>query len=131
METITTKTILPPQIHTYFDKNLLSFPVYKFSADELMKIAQFIVLKACSNEFKNLPNTFDKIELKYCEFARLYDEAKGKEAESKGKTFVKTSWPFYRPRFGNNANEHLFERLDDRRQTSERIRRKNNKVPKV
>lgn len=122
METI---TIQCPPIKMKFSSNLLSTPTWGFDAEYLLQIAQFLVLKACSNKYKKTPKTFDKLETKYCEFLRLYDLAKGKEAESKGKANRKTFQIFYRPRFGNESDEHLFRRLDNRRRLSKSMRRRN------
>lgn len=125
-----TTTILSPEIKQTFNKFLLSLPYFRFDADYIFKIARFIMYQGCGKRFEKTPKTFDKLEQKYCEFMSLYEQAKRKEEECKGKTFIKTQAPFYRPRFGNEADENLFKRLDNRRKTSGNIR-KRNEIQKV
>lgn len=127
MNTITT-SILPPSIQQDLDLNLLSKPKWRFDAEYLRKIAQWIEKRIDRAEFKRCVKTRNDIYLKYMQFMELYEQAKTKEKESKEKTSRKISWPFYRPRLPNKNDQRIYQRLNDRRKTSERKLRKNSKI---
>jgi hypothetical protein len=119
-----------PDINIKFDRNLLSANTYKFDAEYLLKIAEWLEKKLLSSEYLKYPRTIIKIREQIKHFMELYERSKDEEREAKGKAFIKTKVPFYRPRFANGNEQRLFERLDDRRKTS-KFDRKNNAVSKI
>lgn len=132
--TITAENLFSmPQIEMKLNPKLLSTPTWGFDADYLHKIAWWILGKIGRSEFKNMPNTKSDLRFKYHKFMELYDQAKTKEKESKGKATRKSFQIFYRPRFDNESDEYLFRRLDNRRKTSERMRNsgKCNEISKI
>lgn len=120
-----------PPIKMKLDHKLLSYPFFKFDSNYLLKISEFLLNKMGDISFYKFQRTKNNIYLKHLYFMELYEQAKIKEEECKGKAINKASWPFYRPRLPNKDDQRLFERLDHRANTSQRMLRKNNKVSKV
>ncbi len=127
IETITTN--MPP-MPMRFNPHLLSMPTFGFSTKNLLKIAKFLQKKIDSGEFKKFPKTKERLENKQKHFMELYGRAIIEEEKAKEKKGLKTHWFGYRPRLANRNDQRLFERLDNRRETS-RIDRRNNKVQKI
>lgn len=119
-----------PPIPMKFDPNLLSTPIFRYDADYLLKIAQWLEEKILSPEFRKMPETVGKLIIKHQQIMELYERAKIEEREAKEKTHLKAQAPFYRPKLSNRNNQRLFERLDDRRKTSV-FDRKNNTISKI
>lgn len=122
---ITTISHIPP-MPMKFNPHLLSSPIFKYDAEYLLKIADFLKKKVNSSEFHKFPATIVKLKIQHQQFMELYERAKIKEREVKEKAFVKANAPFYRPRLANKNDQRVFERLDDRRKTSEHDRRNSN-----
>lgn len=120
-----TTTLIPPQISMHFDRNLLLNPIPTYSAENLLKIAEFLHRKLNSTKFNSHIRTKNKLYIKYLEFMELYGRAKIEEGKSKTKTILKTKWLGYRPELANRNDQRLFERLSDREKTSKRNRRSN------
>jgi hypothetical protein len=116
---------LPPVIEMKFAPKLLSNPIFVFDANYLLKLAEWIEKKLLRPEFRKHINTKNKIYLKYLEFMELYERAKVKERENKGKTCLKTQGLFYRPRLNKFDDQHLFERLERKIRSSKQYRRHN------
>jgi hypothetical protein len=95
-EMITTISHMPP-MPMKFDSHLLSRPTFGFTADYLRKISAFLQKKIDSAEFRKFPATIKKLKQQQQELMELYEWAKIKERETKGKTNYKTCWLFYRP----------------------------------
>lgn len=116
-----------PQLPVRFDPNLLSMPTFGFNAKKLHKISEFLQKKINSGEFKKFPKTRERLENKQQHFMELYERALIEEEKVKEKTCLKTQRFGYRPRLANRNDQRLFERLNNRRETSASDRR-NNKV---
>jgi len=108
-----------PLIKVNYNPNLLSTPIFIFNAEYLLKIVQWLEKKLLSNEFHKYPATVVKIRLKIKHFMELYERAKDEERQTKEKTFIKANAPFYRPRLSDRNDQRTFEKLNDRRKTSE------------
>lgn len=117
-----TTTIIPPQIGMCFDRKLLLNPMLTYSAENLLKIAEFLHRKLNSTEFNSHIRTKNKLYIKYLEFMELYGRAKIEEGKTKTKTCLKTQWFGYRPRLANKNDQRVFDRLSDRAETSKRGR---------
>ncbi len=120
-----------PLIEIKFNKNLLSIPYPGFKAEYILKISNFLEKKISSSEYRKFPNTVGKLTVKHMQLMELYEQAKIKEEESKGKTFIQAKMPFYRPRLANRNDQRLFERLDNRRKASEYMLRKYYEISKI
>lgn len=107
-----TVTSLPPFILQAFDRKLLSHPIWRFNVEELKKIADWLLEKIQSNQFKKFPNTIVNLRKKHQEFMELYERAKKKEDEVKEEKGNKTQLPFYRLRHSNRDDQRLFEKLE-------------------
>lgn len=115
---------------TFFDANLLSTPTFGFSAKKLHEIAEFLKKRINFNEFKKFPATVEKLKQQHQQFMELYERAKIKEREAKGKAFIKANAPFYRPRLIKKDDNRLFERLE-KEQASSNKDGANNAISKV
>lgn len=114
-----------PPMPMKFNPNLLSMPLFGFSTKNLQKIAEFLKKKLNSPEFKKFPNTKERLENKHQYFMEIYGRAIIEEEKTKEKKALKTQWFGYRPRLANRNDQRLFERLDNRRETSASDRRHN------
>ena len=121
---------LIPQIPMKFSPDLLSSPYPRYDAERLKTIADWIQKNVQGRDFTKNIRTRNKIYFKYLEFLEIYERAKTEEGKVKGKTFIKTNRMFYRPRLSNRDDQAVFERLENRRKTSERDRG-NVKVSKI
>jgi hypothetical protein len=119
-----------PPLSMKFDPHLLSRPTFGFTTDYLLKISAFLKKKIDSAEFRKFPATIQKLKQQHQEIMELYEWAKIKEKESKGKAFIKANAPFYRPRLIKKDDNRLFERLDKRRASSNKDGA-NNAIPEV
>lgn len=128
-EMISTFSHIPP-MPMKFDPNLLSMPTFGFRAEYLYQISDFLQKKIDSAEFRKFPKTLERLKNKQEHFMELYERAKIKEREAKGKAFIKANAPFYRPRLIKKDDNRLFERLDKRRASSNK-NGANNAVSKV
>lgn len=126
---VTTISHMPP-MPMKFDPHLLSRPTFGFTADYLRQISAFLQKKIDSAEFRKFPATIQKLKQQQQELTELYEWAKIKEREAKGKAFIKANAPFYRPRLIKKDDNRLFERLDKRRASSNK-NGANNAVSKV
>lgn len=108
--TITT-IIIPPEIQQYFNKNILSYPIAKFSSKNLLVIANLILKKLHRNEFRKFPNTVKKLKDLHQNFMELYERIKTKEEQIDPKAQVKANSMFYRPRFADRNKQRLLEGL--------------------
>lgn len=129
METTTT-SVIPPQISMAFSADLLSAPMFRYDSLHLFNIGTFLLLKIVKQKFRKFPRKVNKLIEKHDEFMELYGRAKDKEREVEGQPFNKARAPFYRPRLSNQDDQRAFEKLDDRRQTSQQDRR-NHAISKV
>lgn len=110
--------------------NLLSIAIFRYDADYLLKIAQWLEKKLLSAKFRTRPTRQILLMVKLKEFKELYVRAKDAEREAQGKAFIKANAPFYRPRLRNRNAQRAFEELDNRRKISENDR-SHNKVSKI
>ena len=121
IEMITT-THFPPLPIT-FSRDLLSTPIFRFDAEYLRKIGDWLLEKIDSAKFHKFPSTIVKLKKKHQQFMELYERAKIEEGKTEGKKFIKSKSPFYRPRLSDKNEQRAFEKLDYRRKTSEFDRR--------
>lgn len=119
-----------PSITMKFDPHLLSRPTFRFTVDYLHQISAFLQKKIDSPKFRKFPATIQKLKQQQQELMELYERAKIKEEEAKGKAFIKTNAPFYRPRLIKKDDNCLFERLNKRRASSNKDGA-NNTISKV
>lgn len=115
-----------PAIPIRFDSNLLSTPTFGYTAENLKSIGDWLLKKIESAEFRKFPATISKLKQQHKKFVELYERAKTHEEQNKTKKHIKTQWLGYRPKMANQNDQRLFERLDNRRKTSEHDRRNNN-----
>jgi len=113
-----------------FNPNLLSMPIFGYNSDYLYEISQFILKKMHFGGSKKHPQKMKQLMNKYNLFMELYERAKTQERENKGKTSLKTQWFGYRPRLANRNDQRIFERLNNRTETS-KLHRRNNEISKV
>ncbi len=79
-----------PKIELKFNKNLLSMPIWEYSAKYLHQIGTFLQKKIDSKEFRKFPATIEKLKQKQLKFMELYERAKIEEENAKTKTCLKT-----------------------------------------
>lgn len=128
-EMISTIIHMPP-MPMKFDPNLLSMPAFGFRAEYLYQISAFLQKKIDSAEFRKFPATIQKLKQKQQQFMELYERAKIKEEQAKTKTRLKTQWLGYRPRLANKNDQRVFDRLNNRAETS-KLDRRHSKVRKI
>ncbi len=119
-----------PYIAIKFSKDLLSTPTFGYDAKYLFQISNFLQKKIDSSEFYKFPATILKLKQIHMKFMEMYERAKIEEGNNKTKTYRKTQWLGYRPRFANKNDQRIFDRLTDRAEAS-RIDRKENEISKI
>ena len=122
------KTPCPPMplISIKFNPYLLSVPTFRYDAEYLHRISAFLQKKIDSAEFQKFPTTILKLQKKQSQFKELYGRTKIEEEQAKEKTCIKTQWFGYRPRLPNRNDQRVFDRLDNRAETSKLDRRYHN-----
>lgn len=125
------KSSMPPLIDMKFTPNLLSTPIFRFDAEYLKKINDWLEKKIHSHEFRNHPGSIKKLKQKQQQFMELYDCAKIREREAEKEAYIKAKSLFYRTRLPKQDDRAIFDRLVDRIKTSEFMLRKNNAVSKI
>lgn len=107
-----------PSIRIKFDPKLLSTPIYGYDSEYLYRISEFLKNKIKSNEFRQFPDSIERLKQKHQKFLDLYERAKIEEEQAKTKTRRKTQMLGYRPRLANKNDQRIFDGLSDRAQMS-------------
>lgn len=104
------RTVTPPVIKTYFDKDLLSIKI-KLGDDleKLHKIYHYI--RAEAKKYKRYPAEYQRWQKLEKEYLDLYERTKIKEEKQEAKAKNRTKELFYYVKMPDKRSEGLFFRL--------------------
>ena len=114
--------IIPPIMQT-FNPHLLSTPYFKFDAEYLHKIAQYLQKRIQNPKYRKFPTTLKDLEKQHKIFMDLYERAKIQEREIEEERFVKAKMPFYRTRLPKQNDGAIFRRLENKARFSDSNRK--------
>jgi hypothetical protein len=102
----------PPLIHMLHSADLLSMPTFKFDADYLLKIAQYLQKRINHKKFKQFPGRVKELNYQIDTILELHGIAKSKEKALHEEKGNKTQWPFYRTRLPSKDDNTIYDRLE-------------------
>ena len=112
-----------PDIDSFFNRILLSTPMFQPDAEYLRQFADWLERKINSREFRKFPGTLKRLMQQHELLMEMYERAKTQEKQKEGEMSFKTQKLFYRIKLPRKDDRDIFERLVRKRNTSMCCRR--------